>query len=310
MALEPIRAILDVDTGVDDAMAIALAVAAPTIDLVAVTTVAGNVELEHTTRNTLRVLDFIGAQHIPVYRGMSRPMDRPLHNAAHIHGTDGLGGADIPESTRTVEALSAPQFLIDAARQSPEQLTFIFVGPLTNLAVAVALEPDLPRLVKRLVIMGGAFRIPGNTTATAEFNIFADPEAAAQVLATGFNATWVGLDVTTQAVFARAQWDALADATTPNAQIVRKAGAQMFVTFNRPVFQLHDPLAVAVAADPTLVDAPEEVVMIETGGRYSAGQTIIQRSGREGGFRTGVAKSVDTERFGAFFAGTLGLPKQ
>ena len=309
MALEPIRAILDVDTGVDDAMAIALAVAAPTIDLVAVTTVAGNVELEHTTRNTLRVLDFIGARHIPVYRGMSRPLDRPLHNAAHIHGTDGLGGADIPEATRTVEALSAPQFLIDAARQSPEQLTFIFVGPLTNLAVAVALEPELPRLVKRLVIMGGAFRMPGNTTATAEFNIFADPEAAAQVLAAGFNATWVGLDVTTKAVFARAQWDVLADATMPNAQIVRKAGAQMFVTFNRPVFQLHDPLAVAVAADPTLVDAPEEVVMIETGGAYSAGQTIIQRPGREDGFRTTVAKSVDTERFGAFFADTLGLPK-
>ncbi len=308
VALEPIRAILDVDTGVDDAMAIALAVAAPTIDLVAVTTVAGNVELEHTTRNTLRVLDFIGATDIPVYRGMSRPLDRPLHTASHIHGTDGLGGADIPQSTRTVEALSAPQYLIDAARQSPGDLTFIFVGPLTNLAVAVALEPELPRLVKRLVIMGGAFRMPGNTTATAEFNIFADSMAAAQVLAAGFDATWVGLDVTTQAVFERAQWDALESATAPNAQIVRKAGAQMFVIFNRPVFQLHDPLAVAVAADPTFVDAPEETVMIETGGAYSAGQTIIQRPGREDGFRTKVAKTVDTERFGAFFTETLGLP--
>lgn len=309
MALEPIRAILDVDTGVDDAMATALAVAAPTIDLVAVTTVAGNVELEHTTRNTLRVLDFIGATGVPVYRGMSRPLDRPLHTASHIHGTDGLGGADIPQSTRTVEALSAPQYLIDAARQSPGELTFIFVGPLTNLAVAVALEPELPRLVKRLVIMGGAFRMPGNTTATAEFNIFADSMAAAQVLAAGFDATWVGLDVTTQAVFARAQWDALGDATAPNAQIVRKAGAQMFVTFNRPVFQLHDPLAVAVAADQTFVDAPEETVMIETGGAYSAGQTIIQRPGGKGGFRTRVAKTIDVERFGAFFTETLGLPK-
>ena len=307
MALEAIRAVLDVDTGVDDAMAIALAVAAPTVDLIAVTTVAGNVELEHTTRNTLRVLDFIGATHIPVYRGMSRPMDRPLFTASHIHGSDGLGGADIPESSRGVEAISAPQFLIDAARRSPGDLTFIFVGPLTNLAVAVALEPELPRLVKRLVIMGGAFRMPGNTTATAEFNIFADPMAAAQVLAAGFDATWVGLDVTTKAVFARAQWDALVDATTPNAQIVRKAGAQMFVTFNRPVFQLHDPLAVAVAADPTLVDAPEEAVMIETGGAYAAGQTIIERPGREGGYGTKVAKTVDSERFGAFFTETLGL---
>jgi purine nucleosidase len=309
MALERIRAILDVDTGVDDAMAIALAMAAQTIDLIAVTTVAGNVELEHTTRNTLRVLDFVGAAHIPVYRGMSRPMDRPLHTASHVHGSDGLGGADIPDSSRSVEPRSAPQYLIDAARQSPGTLTFIFVGPLTNLAVATALEPELPRLVKRLVIMGGAFRVPGNTTPAAEFNIFADPEAAAQVLAAGFDATWVGLDVTMQAAFSRAQWDALEGVTAPNAQIVRKAGAQMFINFNRPLNYLHDPLAVAVAADPTLVDAPEEQVMIETGGAYSAGQTLVQRPGRDGGARTNVAQTVDAERFNTYFTETLGLPK-
>lgn len=309
MALEPIRAILDVDTGVDDAMAIALAVAAPTIDLVGVTTVAGNVELEHTTRNTLRVLDFVGATGIPVYRGMSRPMDRPLHTASHVHGSDGLGGADIPEASRGVEQRSAPQFLIDAARESPGALTFIFVGPLTNLAVAAALEPELPRLVKRLVIMGGAFRVPGNTTPAAEFNIFADPSAAAQVLEAGFDATWVGLDVTMRAAFSRAQWDALEGATAPNAQIVRKAGAQMFITFNRPLNYLHDPLAVAVAADPSFVEAPEEAVMIETGGTYSAGQTLVQRPGREGGFATKVAKTVDAERFNAYFTETLGLPR-
>lgn len=308
MALEPIRAILDVDTGVDDAMAIALAVAAPTIDLVAVTTVAGNVELEHTTRNTLRVLDFVGASYIPVYRGMSRPMDRPLHTASHVHGADGLGGADIPDTSRGVEDRSAPQFLIDAAREAPGGLTFIFVGPLTNLAVATALEPALPRLVKRLVIMGGAFRVPGNTTPAAEFNIFADPTAAAQVLAAGFNATWVGLDVTMQAAFHRAQWDALEGATAPNAQIVRKAGAQMFIAFNRPLNYLHDPLAVAVAADPSLVDAPEERVMIETGGAYSAGQTLVQRPGRDGGFRTNVAQAVDSKRFNGYFTEVLGLP--
>ncbi len=310
MALEPIRAILDVDTGVDDAMAIALAVAAPTIDLIGVTTVAGNVELEHTTRNTLRVLDFVGATRVPVYRGMSRPMDRPLFTAAHVHGSDGLGGADIPDSRRTVEALSAPQYLIDAARNAPGALTFIFVGPLTNLAVAVALEPELPRLVKRLVIMGGAFRVPGNTTPSAEFNIYADPEAAAQVLEAGFDATWVGLDVTMHAAFTRAQWDALEGETAPNAQIVRKAGAQMFVAFNRPLNHLHDPLAVAVAADPKLVDAPEERAMIETGGKYAAGQTILTRPGRpEGGFATKVAKTVDSARFNDYFTQTLGLPK-
>ena len=309
MALEPIRAILDVDTGVDDAMAIALAVAAPTIDLIAVTTVAGNVGIEHTTPNTLRVLDFVGARHIPVYRGMSRPMDRPLHDAAHVHGNDGLGGADFPQSTRTVEPISAPQFLIDAARKEPGALTFIFVGPLTNLAVATALEPELPRLVKRLVIMGGAFRVPGNTTQSAEFNIFADPEAAAQVLAAGFDATWVGLDVTMQARLTRAEWDALEHETAPNAQVVYKAGAQMFHR-GRAFNALHDPLAVAVAADPTFVDAPEELVEIETGGKWTGGATLLASMGRTPhGHPTKVAKTVDSERFSAYFAETLGLPR-
>ncbi len=309
MALEPIRAILDVDTGVDDAMAIALAVAAPTIDLIGVTTVAGNVALEHTTRNTLRVLDYVGGSHIPVYRGVSRPLDRPLHDAAHIHGDDGLGGADFPQSGRSVEPRSAPQYLIDAARQSPGDLTFIFVGPLTNLAVAVALEPELPRLVKRLVIMGGAFRVPGNTTAAAEFNIFADPEAAAQVLAAGFDATWVGLDVTTKALLTRAQWERLAGEKAANAGVVRLAGMRMFTQMGRDTFQLHDPLAVAVAADPTLVESPQEQVVIETGGRYSAGATLCQHKGREtGGFLTNVAHTVDTTRFNIYFTETLGLP--
>ncbi len=306
--MEQIRAILDVDTGMDDAMAIALAVAAPTIDLIALTTVAGNVGIDQTTPNTLRVLDYLGAGHIPVYRGMSRPLDRPLHDAAYVHGNDGLGGADFPPSARTVEALSAPQYLIDTARAAPGELTFIFVGPLTNLAVAVALEPELPRLVKRLVIMGGAFRVPGNTTPSAEFNIYADPEAAAQVLAAGFDATWVGLDVTQQTKLARAQWEALATSETPNGKLIYKIGAHMFRNFERPLNSLHDPLAVAVAADPSLVDAPEEQVFIETGGTVSAGATIIQRKGRDpGGSLTNVPQRVDAERFGRYFLETLGL---
>ena len=308
-AVERIRAILDVDTGMDDAMAIALAVAAPTIDLVALTTVAGNVGIERTTPNTLRVLDYLGAGQIPVYRGMSRPLDRPLDDAAYVHGNDGLGGADIPPSTRGVEAISAPQYLIDAARAAPGELTFIFVGPLTNLAVAVALEPALPRLVQRLVIMGGAFRVPGNTTPSAEFNIYADPQAAAQVLAAGFDATWVGLDVTQQTKLARTQWEALATNATPNGSLIYKIGAQMFRQFERPLNSLHDPLAVAVAADPTLVDAPQEQVVIETSGAVSAGATIIQRKGRDaGGALTKVAQRVDAARFGRYFAETLGLP--
>jgi len=308
MAIEPIRAILDVDTGLDDAMAIAMAVHAPSVQLLGITTVAGNVGLKYTTQNTLRVLAFLGAT-VPVYRGMSRPLDRPAMDAAWVHGEDGLGGAQLPPATQQPEAISAPQFLIDAARQSPGELTFIFVGPLTNLAIAVALEPELPRLVQRLVIMGGAFRVPGNDTPVAEFNIAADPQAAAQVLAAGFNATWVGLDVTAQTVLARDQYDALADAQSPPARLVRMVAQYAFEERGVEAFQLHDPLAVGVAMDPTLVDAPEEAMAIETALGFTAGQTVIERRKRPSDWtRTRVARTVERERFVALFADTLGLP--
>lgn len=312
--VEPIRVVLDVDTGVDDAMAIALAVAAPTVDLLGVTTVAGNVEITHTTANTLRVLDFVGATHVPVYRGMTRPLDRPLRTAAWVHGTDGLGGADIPVSARAPEAMSAPQFLVDTARANPGVVTFIFVGPLTNLAVALALEPELPRLVRRLVIMGGAFRVPGNTTPTAEFNIYADPQAAAQIAAAGFVATWVGLDVTMQTLLNRAQWESLAAATAPNAALVRMMGARMFSLPDRVGIALHDPLAVAVAIDPSLVEAPEERVIVDATHGPCEGTTVLLRPNRRDepigtGSLTGVARTVDADRFAALFAETLGLPQ-
>ncbi len=312
--MEPIRVVLDVDTGVDDAMAIALAVAAPTVDLIGVTTVAGNVEIAHTTANTLRVLDFVGATQVPVYRGMTRPLDRPLRTAAWVHGTDGLGGADIAPSTRMPETTSAPQFLVDVARANPGALTFVFVGPLTNLAVALALEPELPRLVQRLVIMGGAFRVPGNTTPMAEFNIYADPQAAAQVVAAGFAATWIGLDVTMQTLLNRAQWEALEGATAPNAALVRMMGARMFAIPGRVGIALHDPLAMAVAIDPSLVDAPEERVIVDATHGPCEGATVLLRPNRHdepigAGSSTHVAQTVDADRFAALFAETLGLPK-
>ncbi|MEA2519739.1 MAG: purine nucleosidase [Chloroflexota bacterium] len=317
MALEQIRAILDVDTGVDDAMAIALAVAAPTIDLVAVTTVAGNVELEHTTRNTLRVLDFVGARHIPVYRGMSRPMDRPLHTASHVHGSDGLGGADIPESSRSIESLSAPQYLIDAARRSPGELTFIFVGPLTNLAVALLREPNLPQLLKGWTLMGGAYRHPGNTAPTTEWNIHCDPEAAKIAFAAwGDSAVAhghgrpiaLGLDVTEQAKILPEHVVALARAagSSPDDSLALARGEDPMVATrsvaSNPIVRyvadalrfymefhahydgfygafIHDPLAVAAALDPALVRTQAVTVDVELGGTLTTGETVTDWRG-------------------------------
>ncbi len=313
MSDAPLRVVLDVDTGIDDAIAIALAVASPHVELVGVTTVAGNVGLSYTTANTLRVLDFLGANHVPVYRGMSRPLDRPLHTAGWVHGPDGLGAATLPSVAREPEARSGPQFLADAARAEPGALTLICVGPLTNLAVALALEPELPRLVRRLVIMGGAFAVPGNTTPAAEFNIFADPQAAAQVHAAGFDATWVGLEVTHKTRFDRAQWESLAGATEPRAALVYLMGRQMFAHPDRATNALHDPLAVAVAIVPSLVEAPQMSFAVDAGFGMNAGKTLLGLPNQHAddpaiGQSTGrVARTVDADRFAAFFSETLGL---
>src|SRR3954451_25494874 len=180
-ALTPI--ILDVDTGTDDALALAFAVASPDVDLVAVTTVAGNVDVERATANSLAVLEWLGAGDVPVHRGASRPLVRPHRDASYFHDEGGLGGARLPTSMRSVGVDRGPAALIRLARQRPGELTLVALGPLTNLAIALNVEPSLPKLLKSVVIMGGAYTVPGNTTPAAEFNILVDPEAADQVFA-------------------------------------------------------------------------------------------------------------------------------
>ncbi|HQY31352.1 MAG TPA: nucleoside hydrolase, partial [Thermomicrobiales bacterium] len=178
--------ILDVDTGVDDALALGLAHQLPDLNLIAATTLAGNIDVEHSTANTRNVLAFIGAGDVPVYRGASRPLARAARDAAHYHGQNGLGDASFPESTAAVLPERGPAMIIRLAREMQGELVLIAVGPLTNIAIALNVFPDLPSLIKRLVIMGGAFDVPGNVTPHAEFNIWADPEAAQQVFATDF----------------------------------------------------------------------------------------------------------------------------
>src|SRR5688500_8099753 len=203
--------ILDVDTGVDDALALALAVRWSRVELIAVATVAGNVDVEQATRNTLTVLDWFGATDVPVHRGASRPLARPLITATHFHGEDGLGDANLPPSQRAIGTDRGPAAMIRLARARPGELTLVCVGPLTNLAIALNVEPSLPDLVAGVVIMGGAFWVPGNITPAAEFNICVDPDAAAQVFdaAPRFkHLTAIGLDVSHQTALTRADWRA------------------------------------------------------------------------------------------------------
>jgi inosine-uridine nucleoside N-ribohydrolase len=302
---EQVPVILDVDTGTDDALALGYAVASPRIELVAVTTVAGNVGVEKTTANTLAVLDWLGAGDVPVHRGASRPLVRPHRDAVYFHDEGGLGGAQLPPSTRSVGGDRGPAALIRLARLRPRELTLVTLGPLTNLAIALNVEPNLPELLKSVVVMGGAYSVPGNTTPAAEFNILVDPEAAEQVFTARFpTLTTVGLDVTERVALTRDDWDAVNAASTipPPATLLREVGKFAFSRLGREQFSLHDPLSVAVAIDPTLIDVRELAVAIDFV-EPERGRTRIVGPGS-----VRVATSVDAQRALEEFRRTVGLP--
>lgn len=298
--------ILDVDTGIDDALALALAVRSSAAELVAVTTLAGNVGVERTTANTLAVLDWLGASDVPVHRGASRPLVRNPRNATYFHDTDGLGGADLPSSGRATGADRGPAAIVRLATSRPGELTLVCVGPLTNLAIALNVEPTLSSLLREVVVMGGAFTVPGNITPSAEFNVFADPEAAAQVFATSFSRlTVLGLDVTQRTTLPRAVWEATdrAAASDPASRLVAGVCRQAFVDRHLAGVYLHDPLAVAAALDPSLLTIEEVGVRVLLDGREEG----ATRATGTGSVR--VAREVDADRFLRLFTETLSLPQ-
>lgn len=290
--------LLDVDAGVDDAIAMALACNLERHQLIGVTTVAGNVPVEHSTNNALRVLAWLGSD-APVYRGMSQPLARPLYTATDVHGVEGLGGWEAPASRQAIQPETAPEAIVRLAREHRGEIAFGFVGPLTNLAVAVMLEPRIVDWVSRLVIMGGAFREPGNTTPQAEFNIYVDPEAAAVVARAGFNATWVGLDVTRRATLQEAGWRELAGADSPNAELVREVTRYSFELRRKKAVSLHDPLTVAVIEHPDLVQTVSGAVHVDVGdharGMTRVFETVVDAPANQ------VAVDLDVERFQGMF---------
>lgn len=304
---ERIAVILDVDTGIDDALALALAVNAPECDLLAVTTLAGNVGVEKTTRNTLDVLGMLGANHVPVHRGASRPLVRPHRDAVYYHDVNGLGGAVLPTTERPLGADRGPAAIIRLAKERPGEIVLVCTGPLTNLAIALNVAPELGGLLKSVVLMGGAYTVPGNTVPWAEFNFLVDPEAAQQVLSAGLpDVTAVGLDVTHKVWLDRPTWEAaraLAQApdAAPAAWIAATVYGKEFAKSDMARTYLHDPLAVAVALDPSLVGCEDAAVVVET------------EQGREGAVRIAgpgsikVALSVDEERFLALVRERLGV---
>lgn len=290
--------LLDVDTGVDDAVAIALASRLTEHRLIALTTVAGNVPIEYSTDSTLRVADWLGLD-VPVYRGMSAPLVAPLATAREHHGYTGLGNWTPPEARRSVEDMTAPEAIIRTARAHQGDVTFVFVGPLTNLAVALKLEPRIVDWVSRLVIMGGAFFENGNMTTHAEFNIYVDPEAAAAVARAGFNALWVGLDATRQTQLTPERWATLEHATEPAEVLVREVMRRSFEELGRPGFPLHDPLAVALAEDSAIASVRTGAVRVDQA-LGSRGETRLGAPAIDDRLSE-VADVVDKARFFSLF---------
>jgi inosine-uridine nucleoside N-ribohydrolase len=323
--------LLDLDTGIDDALALLLALRSPELQLVGLTCVAGNVALPQVVRNTLGVLEAAGAPDLPVAAGAERPLRRRLTTATFFHGADGIGGVPLPPTDRTVIRQSAPDFICDAARSHDGALTLIAVGPLTNLALALDRDPTLPRRITKLVVMGGAALVAGNVTPAAEANFHNDPEAASAVFRAGFNLTMIGLDVTLAALFEAQRYlrlrDLVADSRDPVARLA-VAVLDFYLKADMATglegSPMHDPLAVAVAATPDLVTCRDLHVEIETEGRYTAGASVtnaaekIERIESRGGHddvvglmtpepNCRVALQVDTPRFLDLLCSRLGL---
>jgi inosine-uridine nucleoside N-ribohydrolase len=303
------RVILDVDTGVDDALAIALAVQHPRVQLEAVVAVAGNVGLERTVRNSLRVLDWLGASTVPVYAGAGSPLSGALREASHWHAEDGLGGARLPDTTRTPEP-DGVGYVCERLVAEPGALTLVCTGPLTNLALALRREPRIVECVRGIVLMGGAARLPGMETPVAEFNVYADPEAAARVFEQAWPIVMVGLDVTQRVRLTRADVALLAGSDSAAAVLVREVTRHVFEVRGEESMALHDPLALAVAVEPDLVVTEAHDVRIETRGEHTLGQTVVdwRAAAPPPALRTLICTEVDADRARGFFFSTLDLP--
>ena len=273
----PFRIILDTDPGVDDALALLLAMRSPELKIEAITAVAGNAPLELTLPNALRMVEIAGRTDIPVAAGARTPLVRRLVTASYAHGENGLGGAVFPEPKIKAVGEPAAQFIRSIVRKYPGEVTLLTIGPLTNIATALNSDPEITAMVPRLVMMGGSLS-GGNITPAAEFNVYVDPEAARIVFQSGIPITMVGLDVTRKTSLTdehlrmlEAAHDAVSQAA---AKIARNA-----IHHNRERGflvgpNMHDSLAVAAFLDPSILKWKDYYVDVETTGELTAGETL------------------------------------
>ena len=303
------KIILDCDPGHDDAIAILLAAHHPDIDLLAITTVAGNQSLDKTTLNALKVCSLANIRDVPVARGMDRPLVRPARHAANIHGESGMDGPDVPEPDIEPVAQHGVDLLIDLLMNSDGDITIVPTGPLTNIATAIRREPGILPRIKAISLMGGAIGV-GNRMPAAEFNIWADPEAAAIVFDCGRPLTMSPLEVTHQALATGEVLDRLRAANRPVASFVADLltffGDTYRNVFGFPAPPVHDPCAVAAVIDPDILQAHTIRVEIETEGEWTSGRTVCDIYGvlgKEPNVRVGYA--LDVPRFWEMLISTI-----
>jgi purine nucleosidase len=294
--------IIDCDPGQDDAIALMLAMASPEeLNLLGVSTVAGNVPLALTEANARRIRDVSGRPEIPVFAGCPRPMVKTLETAEYVHGKSGIDGADLPPPCRPLEEAHAVDWLINILRRAERPITLATLGPLTNLAMAIVMAPEIADNIGEVVVMGGALTL-GNITPAAEFNIYSDPHAAHIVFEAGLKLTMIGLDVTHQARATPERLEAIRAIGNPAATSVAGMldfyGAQYIATFGEGA-PLHDPCIVAYILRPELFTGQDMRVDIEIASPLTIGGTVCDRHDRSG--RPANAHVVETIDADGFF---------
>ncbi|PKB78678.1 MAG: hypothetical protein BZY88_17205 [SAR202 cluster bacterium Io17-Chloro-G9] len=288
------RVIIDTDPGIDDAAAILMALACPELSVEALTTVFGNGPVDMCTDNARRILLAAGRSDIPVYKGAGRPLLRDPNNgwALHVHGPDALGNLDplLPQSSlQSLESQHAALGIIDSVMASPGEVTILALGRLTNLALAISLEPRLAQSVAGIIAMGGAVNVPGNVSPVASANLYEDPEAAAIVYRSGAPLVQVGLDVCNEVWITSSQLERIQGAGTPTSHLLAAATPFLQKSYlERGLLGIEDGVryndvpAVAFAVDPDLFQCDDFYVEIETHSPVTRGQTVAHRQPSEG----------------------------
>lgn len=306
------RIVIDTDPGQDDAVAILLALSSPELEVLGITTVAGNVPLDLTTKNALKVCELAGRSDVKVYAGAARPLVRPLVTAEQVHGKSGLDGPDLPEPTMRPEERHAVDFIVETLRREPAgSVTLCTLGPLTNVALAFALAPDVAPRVGEVVAMGGGWSEGGNTTPVAEFNIHVDPHAAQAVFAAGAPVTLHPLDVTHKCL-TRADRIAAFRALGNPAGVAVAEMMEFFERFDEAKYgtdggPLHDPNVIAWLLAPELYKGRRVNLEVETGSELTMGQTVADWWGVTGRpANVEFVREVDDDGFFALLVERIG----